>query len=122
MANGHEVLALLVCVTLLAKVQSLSFTLSAGVKKCLREEVHKDVLVTGEYKLSDSPIKTHLNVSRARFGMCMYSTRKTRTICCQIFQLFRMNIEEYFHTRIFLEEDGKGGQLYPADQSKYKMK
>ena len=75
MANGHEVLALLVCVTLLAKVQSLSFTLSAGVKKCLREEVHKDVLVTGEYKLSDSPIKTHLNVSRASFGI----RQETRT-------------------------------------------
>ena len=48
-----------------ALVSSLSFTLPHGQEKCLREEVHKDVLVTGEYKLSDAPhMKTHLTVSR----------------------------------------------------------
>ena len=49
--------------TFVFKVHSLSFTLSAGTKKCLREEVHKDVLVTGEFRLSEAPIKTHLTVS-----------------------------------------------------------
>ena len=48
---------------LFIKVNSLSFTLAAGSKKCLREEVHKDILVTGEYRLSEAPIKTHLTVS-----------------------------------------------------------
>lgn len=48
---------------LILLVNSLSFTLPSGAKKCLKEEVHKDVLVTGEYKLSDSPNqKTHLKV------------------------------------------------------------
>ena len=43
---------------------ALSFTLPPGQEKCLREEVHKDVLVTGEYRLSDAPQqKTHLTVS-----------------------------------------------------------
>lgn len=42
--------------------ECLSFTLSAGEQKCLREEVHKDTLVTGEFKLSEAPIKTHLTV------------------------------------------------------------
>ena len=46
-----------------ASVSSISFTLPPGQEKCLREEVHKDVLVTGEYKLSDAPhMKTHLTV------------------------------------------------------------
>lgn len=48
--------------TLILQANCLSFTLSAGNKKCLREEVHKDILVTGEYKLSDAPIQTHLTV------------------------------------------------------------
>ena len=45
-------------------VSTLSFTLPPGQEKCLREEVHKDVLVTGEYRLSEAPHqKTHLTVS-----------------------------------------------------------
>ena len=44
-------------------VSTLSFTLPPGQEKCLREEVHKDVLVTGEYRLSEAPHqKTHLTV------------------------------------------------------------
>lgn len=33
----------------------ISFHLSPDERKCIREEVHKDVLVVGEYKLSDVP-------------------------------------------------------------------
>ncbi len=62
--SSHCALALaLICVYYVIDVHSLSFTLSAATKKCLREEVHKDVLVTGEYRLSEAPIKTHLTVS-----------------------------------------------------------
>lgn len=32
---------------------SLSFRLEPEVRKCVKEEVHKDVLVVGEYRLSD---------------------------------------------------------------------
>ena len=47
----------------LSLVSTLSFTLPPGQEKCLREEVHKDVLVTGEYRLSEAPHqKTHLTV------------------------------------------------------------
>ena len=63
MAKSVELsLALVFFISLFIKAHSLSFTLSAGSKKCLREEVHKDVLVTGEYRLSEAPIKTHLTV------------------------------------------------------------
>jgi hypothetical protein len=46
----------------LIPVNSLSFTLSSGTTKCLKEELHKDVLVTGEYQLSEASQKTHLTV------------------------------------------------------------
>lgn len=47
----------------LSNVEALMFHLSPNQKKCLREEIHKDVLVTGEYELSDGPgQKTNLAV------------------------------------------------------------
>ena len=36
----------------------LIFHLPANQKKCLKEEIHKDVLVTGEYELSEAPGQT----------------------------------------------------------------
>lgn len=36
-------------------VNSLMFMLSPNQRKCLREEIHKDVLVTGDYELSEAP-------------------------------------------------------------------
>jgi hypothetical protein len=47
-------------------VDSLMFhlTSSQNYKKCLREEIHKDVLVTGDYELSAAPgHKTNLGVN-----------------------------------------------------------
>ena len=49
---GPLVLVLL-CVLLRRPVHAVSFLLDHDVRKCIREEVHKDVLVVGEYKLSD---------------------------------------------------------------------
>ena len=36
-------------------VSSVSFMLGQDERKCVREEVHKDVLVIGNYQLSDHP-------------------------------------------------------------------
>ncbi|KAL0165122.1 hypothetical protein M9458_040875, partial [Cirrhinus mrigala] len=42
-------------------VVSISFYLPVRSRKCLREEIHKDVLVTGEYEISEQPnSKTNL--------------------------------------------------------------
>ena len=49
------VLTVAIC---LSTVDALMFHLSPNVKKCLKEEIHKDVLVTGEYELSDAPGQT----------------------------------------------------------------
>ena len=44
-------------------IDGLMFHLNPNQKKCLKEEIHKDVLVTGDYELSDTPAqKTHLTV------------------------------------------------------------
>jgi len=31
------------------------FYLEPGTKKCIKEEIHKDVVVTGEYEITESP-------------------------------------------------------------------
>ena len=42
----------------------ITFYLPADSTKCIREEVHKDVLVVGEYQLSDSAfMRTDILVS-----------------------------------------------------------
>lgn len=50
-----SILFVIIC---LSYVNSLMFMLSPNHKKCLREEIHKDVLVTGEYELSEAPGQT----------------------------------------------------------------
>ena len=48
-------------------VDSLMFYLEPMAKKCLKEEIHKDVLVTGDYDLTEqSDQKTNLIVTDTR--------------------------------------------------------
>lgn len=52
---------------ILPSINALMFHLSPNQKKCLKEEIHKDVLVTGEYALSDAPgQKTNLEVTDSK--------------------------------------------------------
>ena len=54
----------LLLMSLAVSVYGITFRLPVGVKKCLRDEVHKDVLVVGHYRLSDAPMqKTDIKVS-----------------------------------------------------------
>ena len=39
----------------LSSIQSLMFYLPVNTRKCLKEEIHKDVLVKGEYELTEIP-------------------------------------------------------------------
>lgn len=41
-----------VCLT---SIDALMFHLSPNTRKCLKEEIHKDKLVTGDFELSESP-------------------------------------------------------------------
>lgn len=59
-----RVAALLLLPVLIESVFSISFFLPVNTRKCLREEIHKDVLVTGDYEMSEQPnTRTHLKVS-----------------------------------------------------------
>jgi len=62
MAGVNELFHFALLLSLFSFTHSISFTLTSQSKKCLREEVHKNVLVTGEYRVSEAPIKTHLTV------------------------------------------------------------
>jgi len=62
MAKVEELFLAAFLISFISNIHSISFTLTAQSKKCLREEVHKNVLVTGEYRVSEAPIKTHLTV------------------------------------------------------------
>lgn len=54
----------LLLVVILPPIQSLRFHLQPNTKRCLKEEMRKDVLVTGEYELSPAPgQRTDLSVS-----------------------------------------------------------
>ncbi|XP_020356743.1 transmembrane emp24 domain-containing protein 10 [Oncorhynchus kisutch] len=52
---------------------SITFYLPVNHRKCLREEIHKDVLVTGEYEVSEQPnAKTNLKITDSS-GHILYS-------------------------------------------------
>ncbi|XP_071833318.1 transmembrane emp24 domain-containing protein 10-like isoform X1 [Apostichopus japonicus] len=57
----------------ISEISALSFMLPQNTRKCLMEEIHKDVLVTGEYKLSPAPgHKTSLKVFDKK-GQLLYN-------------------------------------------------
>eukprot|EP00062_Callorhinchus_milii_P024585 gi/632984649/ref/XP_007909243.1/ PREDICTED: transmembrane emp24 domain-containing protein 10 [Callorhinchus milii] len=69
------VAAALLLLLLLGPAPSLgvSFSLAPNNRKCLREEIHKDVLVTGDYQISDQPgLSAHLKVTDSS-GHILYS-------------------------------------------------
>jgi hypothetical protein len=57
---------------LLLSVESLMFNLDPNNRKCLKEEIHKGVLVTGEYEVSFSRIT----------GLCHKGVLVTGEQCC----------------------------------------
>ncbi|XP_030074961.1 transmembrane emp24 domain-containing protein 10 [Microcaecilia unicolor] len=64
---------LLLPVLSLPGVAAISFQLPSHSRKCLKEEIHKNVLVTGEYEVSEQPgLKTHLQVVDSA-GHTLYS-------------------------------------------------
>lgn len=63
--------ALLLLPVLFESVFSISFFLPVNSRKCLREEIHKDVLVTGEYDIGEQAnTKTNLKVSAELAASC----------------------------------------------------
>lgn len=48
-------LALLLLLLLVGPARPISFQLPGKARKCLREEIHRDTLVTGEYEIGAPP-------------------------------------------------------------------
>ncbi|XP_072406997.1 transmembrane emp24 domain-containing protein 10 [Chiloscyllium punctatum] len=70
---ASALLVLAASLSLVPRAHSISFQLPANSRKCLREEIHKDVLVTGEYELSEQPGgRTDLKVTDSS-GHILYS-------------------------------------------------
>ncbi|KAE8607669.1 hypothetical protein XENTR_v10011245 [Xenopus tropicalis] len=71
-------LLLLVPCFLLPGTGAISFYLRPLGKKCLKEEIHKDVLVTGEYEVSEQPgLTCDLKVTDS-IGHILYSKEDAR--------------------------------------------
>ena len=47
------IVTLLLCMFYISSIESIMFHLPANVRKCLKEEIHKDILVKGEYELTN---------------------------------------------------------------------
>lgn len=84
-------------------IDGLMLHLSPDQKKCLKEEIHKDVLVTGEYELSDAPSqKTHLTVTDSK-GHTLYSKEDAKK------GKFAFTTEEYDMFEVCFETKMVGG-------------
>lgn len=95
-------ICILMCFCLF-EIDALMFHLSPNQKKCLKEEIHKDVLVTGEYELSDAPAqKTNLAVTDSK-GHILYSKEDAKK------GKFAFTTEEYDMFEICLESKMVGG-------------
>lgn len=71
---------LLLIPVLLDPVSLLSFYLPANSKKCLHEDIHKDVVARGEYQVTEEPdIKTNLQVT---YGEHMVNSPPI-LLCCK---------------------------------------
>jgi len=103
MANVEKVFLVVFLVSLISSIHSISFTLTAQSKKCLREEVHKNVLVTGEYKVSEAPIKTHLTVIDTN-GHVLYKKDDAQK------GKFAFTTDEYDMFEVCFHSEGSHGQ------------
>lgn len=56
-------LVILFCVICVARIDAIRFHLGSKQRKCLREEIHKDVLVTGDYEVQENGQRADLSVN-----------------------------------------------------------
>merc|ERR1712168_1661551 len=104
MACVGDVLLLSILSLLISNIHSISFTLTSQAKKCLREEVHKNVLVTGEYRVSEAPIKTHLTVIDTN-GHVLYKKEDAQK------GKFAFTTDEYDMFEVCFHSDSSQGQF-----------
>lgn len=84
-------------------IDGLMFHLPVNQRKCLKEEIHKDVLVTGEYEMSDGPgQRASLKVTDSK-GHVLYQKEEASK------GKFAFTTEEYDMFEICFETHMQGG-------------
>ncbi|XP_059174681.1 transmembrane emp24 domain-containing protein 10-like [Physella acuta] len=92
-------------------VDAIRFYLSSNQKKCLREEIHKNVLVTGEYEVQENGQRADLTVTDSR-GHILY-TKEDATK-----GRFAFTTEEYDNFEVCFASKPMGGGI-AADREVY---
>ncbi|XP_063801147.1 transmembrane emp24 domain-containing protein 10-like [Pseudophryne corroboree] len=90
---------------------AISFYLPPGSKKCLKEEIHKDVLVTGDYEVAEQQpaLITHLRVTDSA-GHILYSKEEAKK------GKFAFTTDDYEVYEVCFESTGSSDALRSADQ------
>lgn len=105
-----NLLQLLLPCLVLVGAGAISFHLPGDSKKCLKEEIHKDVLVTGEYDVSEQPgIVTHLKVTDS-IGHILYSKEDAKK------GKFAFTTEDYEVYEVCFESASSTGSVTTPDQ------
>ncbi|KAK7104527.1 transmembrane emp24 domain-containing protein 10-like [Littorina saxatilis] len=94
------------CVLSLADIDAIRFHLGQNLKKCLREEIHKDVLVTGEYEVQETGQRADLTVTDSK-GHILYSKENAQK------GKFAFTTEEYDMFEVCFEGKAMGGVQAP---------
>ncbi|XP_046906287.1 transmembrane emp24 domain-containing protein 10-like [Hypomesus transpacificus] len=95
---------------------SITFFLPSNLRKCLREEIHKDVLVTGEYEVSEQPTaKTNLKITDSS-GHTLYSKEDASK------GKFAFTTEDYDMFEVCFESKSPMGTRAPDQQVDLDMK
>uniref|UniRef100_A0A0B7AAU6 GOLD domain-containing protein n=1 Tax=Arion vulgaris TaxID=1028688 RepID=A0A0B7AAU6_9EUPU len=84
--------------------EGIRFHLASNQKKCLREEVHKNVLVTGEYEVQDNGQRLDLSVTDLR-GHILYSKESA------VKGKFAFTTDEYDQYEICFTSKAMGGGI-----------
>jgi hypothetical protein len=100
---------------LLEFVSGMYFYLPPGTKKCVKEEIHKDVVVTGEYTVTESSLHTvHLKVIDSK-DHTLYNKEEAK----EGKFAFTTDDQDMFEICFTSEKTGAG---YAADQKDHEIK
>uniref|UniRef100_J3S8M0 Transmembrane emp24 domain-containing protein 10 n=1 Tax=Crotalus adamanteus TaxID=8729 RepID=J3S8M0_CROAD len=94
------------------RCRGLSFHLPPLSRKCLKEELHRDVMVTGEYEVSEAAapgIRTNLKVTDSA-GHLLYSREEAKK------GKFAFTTEDYEVYEICFQSHGQPGNFRLPDQ------
>jgi len=89
-----------------ASIDAIRFLIGQNQKKCLREEIHKDVLVTGDYEVQENGQRADLTVTDSK-GHILYSKENAQK------GKFAFTTEEYDMFEVCFEGKANAGVHAP---------